>query len=250
MLRRLGLGRTPALGITAFYALNGVTFISHLFIAYADLAFTYFALGATGFLYLWLKGGVSARILPLIAFFCAGITWSKFEGTPLGASILLAAGLTLLWLRPPHLARRLASLAWPLGGLLLGYLPWRFFALSHGIETGSDHILGFYPLQFFRALPALLVALATPTFFGILWPTAALAAVLARKKLFTTPVLFLALFLGGNFLAILLAYAVAPTSPFEFHLYLRATLDRLLLHLAPVAALLIGEGVKEHWRLT
>ena len=250
MLRRLGLGRTPALGLTTFYALNGVTLITHLFIAYADLAFTYFALGAAGFLYIWLKGGVSARILPLIALFFAGITWSKFEGTPLAASILLAAALTLLWLRPPHLARRLAFLAWPLGGLLLGYLPWRLFALSHGIETGSDHILGFYPQQFLKAIPALVLALINPTLFGILWPTAALAAVLARKKLFTTPVLFLALFLGGNFLAILLAYAVAPTSPFEFHLYLRATLDRLLLHLAPVAALLIGEGLKEHLRLS
>jgi hypothetical protein len=72
-----------------------------------------------------------------------------------------------------------------------------------------------------------------------------LALVLCGKKIFTSPILFLALFLGGNFLAILLAYAVAPTSPFEFHLYLRATLDRLLLHLSPLAALLIGEGLKK-----
>ena len=52
-------------------------------------------------------------------------------------------------------------------------------------------------------------------------------------------------FLGGNFLAIILAYAVAPTSVAEFPSYVRTTLDRLLLHLTPTAALLVGLGLKE-----
>jgi hypothetical protein len=245
MLRRLSLDRTPALGVTAFLALNGITFITHLHIAYADLALTYYTLGAAGLLYLRLAGAAPPRALPLAALCMAGITWSKFEGAPLAGSILLAAGLTLIWLRPPRLLRALASLAWPLGGMLLGYLPWRLFALSQGIETGSDHILGFYPQQLFQALPALGLALVNPTLFGVLWPAAVLALAALGGKIFFTPRVFLLLFLGGNFLAILLAYAVAPTSPFEFHLYLRATLDRLLLHLTPVAALLLGEGVKE-----
>jgi hypothetical protein len=244
MLRRLGLTRTLALGVTTFFALNGITFITHLHIVYADLSMSYFALGAAGFIYLWLTNAGPPRTLPLAALCFAGLAWSKFEGPPLAATILLAAVLTLLWLRPPRLVRRLLSLAWPVGGLLLGYLPWRLFALSQGIETGSDHILGFYWQQLFQALPALGLGLLNPTLFGILWPTALLALVLSGKKIFSSPLLFLALFLGGNFLAILLAYAVAPTSPFEFHLYLRATLDRLLLHLAPMAALVIGEGLK------
>jgi len=244
MLKRLHLTRTLALGVTTFFALNGITFITHLHIVYADLGMTFFALGAAGFIYLWLAGAGPPRTLPLAALFFAGLAWSKFEGPPLAGTILLASALSLIWLRPPHWVRRFLSLAWPVGGLLLGYLPWRLFALSQGIETGSDHILGFYWQQLFRALPALGLALINPTLFGILWPTALLALVLSGKKIVTSPILFLALFLGGNFLAILLAYAVAPTSPFEFHLYLRATLDRLLLHLAPVAALLVGEGVK------
>jgi hypothetical protein len=244
MLKRLGLTRTLALGVTTFFALNGVTFITHLFIVYADLGMTYFALGAAGFIYLWLTEAAPPRTLPVAALCFAGLAWSKFEGPPLAATILLAAALTLIWLRPPRLGRRLLSLAWPVAGLLLGYLPWRLFALSQGIETGSDHILGFYWEQLFKALPALGLGLINPTLFGILWPTALLALVLCGKKIFTSPILFLALFIGGNFLAILLAYAVAPTSPFEFHLYLRATLDRLLLHLTPLAALVIGEGIK------
>jgi len=243
--RRLGLDRTRSLGVTAFFALNGLTLVTHLYIAYADLALTYFTLGAAGLLYLWLSDAAPRGTLPLAALFFAGLTWCKFEGSPLGGSILLAAGLTLLWLRPPHLARRLASLAWPLLGLFLGYLPWRLFMASQGIETGADHILGFYPQQLFRAFPTFLWALINPTLFGILWPATLAALVLFGQKLLTTPRLFLPLFLGGNFVAILLAYALAPTSPAEFHMYVRATLDRLLLHLTPVAALAIGEGLKE-----
>ena len=57
--------------------------------------------------------------------------------------------------------------------------------------------------------------------------------------------LFLALFVGGNLVAIILAYAVAPTSAAEFPAYVRATLDRLLLHLTPTAALLLALGLKD-----
>jgi hypothetical protein len=245
MLRRLGLNRTQALGTITFFAVNGITFITHLHIAYADLALTYFTLGAAGLIYLWLTGTAPPRTLPLAALFFAGMTWCKFEGAPLAGTILLAAGLTLVWLRPPHLTRRLGSLAWPFLGMFLGYLPWRLFMASQGIETGSDHILGFYPQQLFQAVPALIFALINPILFGILWLAAALALIFSGKKMVTTPRLFLALFLGGNFLAILLAYAVTPTSPSEFQMYLRATLDRLLLHLTPVAALLVSEGLKD-----
>jgi hypothetical protein len=38
---------------------------------------------------------------------------------------------------------------------------------------------------------------------------------------------------------------VAPTSAAEFPSYVRATLDRLLLHIAPGAALLVGLGLKD-----
>jgi hypothetical protein len=245
ILRGLGLNRPRSLGATAFLALNGLTFVAHLHIAYADMALTYFTLGAAGLIYLWLFGTAPRGTMPLAALFFAGLIWCKFEGLPLAGSILLAAGLTLLWLRPPRLARRLGSLAWPVAGVLLGYLPWRVFMASQGIETGSDHILGFYPSQLFQALPTFLWALINPTRFGILWPATALALAWCGKTLFTTPRIFLALFLAGNFLAILLAYAVAPTSPAEFPMYVRATLDRLLLHHTPVAALAIGEGLKE-----
>src|SRR4030065_11653 len=87
--------------------------------------------------------------------------------------------------------------------------------------------------------------LLEPFSFGFLWPALALALILAGTRLWRSPRLFLALFVGGNLLAIILAYAVAPTAAAEFPAYVRATLDRLLLHLTPVAALLLALGLKD-----
>lgn len=240
---RLGLNRTRALGLTAFFALNGVTFIVHLYIAYADLILTYYTLGAAGLIYLWLTDRAPRGALPLSAAMCAGMAWGKFEGPPLAATIGLAAALTLLWLKQ---WRRLPALGWPVLGIILGYLPWRLFMRLNHLETGSDHILGFYVGQFWQALPALLNGLLNPKLFGLLWPAVLISLVFSGKRLFSSPALFLALFLGGNLLAILLGYAVAPTSAEEFPLYVRATLDRLLLHISPVAGLLVGEGLRAY----
>lgn len=245
LLRRLPLSRGQALGVTLFFATSGITFITHLFIAYADLPLTFYALGAAGLIYLKFIEAAPSGSLPLIALMCAGLSWTKFEGAPLAATFILAAGLTLLWLRPPALLRRLASLAWPAGGILLGALPWRLYMQAHHIEVGSDHVLSFFPGQFFQALPALGKILALPFAFGVLWWAALAAVLLLGRRLASSPSLFLALTLAGNLLAIPLGYALAPTSAEEFPLYVRATLDRLLLHIAPLAALLVGEGVKE-----
>jgi hypothetical protein len=244
-LRRLGLSRSPALGTTTFFALNGTVFIIHLYIAYADLPLAYFTLGAAGLFYLWLRGAAPRGSLPLMAAFFAAMAWCKYEGAPLAATILLAGALTLAWLRPPDLSRRLLNFAWPAAGLALGYFAWRLFATSHQIEPGTDHIMNFYPRQLWEAIPMVLESLGKPRDFGLLWPAVALALILSGRRLWASPRLFLALFLAGNCLAISLAYALAPTSAAEFPQYVNATLNRLLLHITPVAALLIGEGVKD-----
>ena len=245
LLLRMGLNRRQALGTTTFFALNGTVFIGHLVIAYADLALAYFTLAAAGLLYLWLADMAPRGSLGLAALSFAGMAWCKYEGPPLAGTLILAAALTLLWLRSPGLGRRLLELAWPLAGLALGFLPWRLFSAFNAIEVGSDHIHNIYPHQMCKAVSFLLTTISHPFYFGFLWPAAALALILAGRRLFNTPQLFLALFLGGNLLAIILAYGLAPTSAAEFPQYILATMDRLLLHLTPVAALLVGEGVKE-----
>ena len=241
---RLGLSRRSALGLTAFLALNGTVFIVHLYIAYADLPLACFTLGGAGLLYLWLAGAAPRGSLTLTACFLAGMAWCKYEGPPLAATLILAAALTLAWLRPAGWVRRLWHLSVPLAGLLVGYLPWRLFAMQQNLEIGSDHIQSFYPHQMVKAISYLLAGLVEPFYFGFLWPALALALILAGNRLWRSPMLFLALFLGGNLVAIILAYAVAPTSASEFPAYVRATLDRLLLHLTPTAALLLALGLK------
>jgi hypothetical protein len=242
---RLGLSRRSALGLTAFLALNGTVFIVHLYIAYADLPLAFFTLGGAALLYLWLSDAAPRGSLTLAACFLAGMAWCKYEGPPLAATLILAAVLTLVWLRPARWVRRLGQLTVPLAGLVVGYLPWRLFIVQQKLEIGADHIQGFYLHQMVQAIYYFLTGLVEPFYFGFLWPALALALVLAGKRLWRSPRLFLALFVGGNFLAIILAYAVAPTSAEEFPAYVRATLDRLLLHLTPVAALLLALGLKD-----
>ncbi|MDP3181449.1 MAG: hypothetical protein Q8M54_01370, partial [Desulfobaccales bacterium] len=223
LLIRMGLSRRQALGATTFFALNGTVFIGHLVIAYADLALAYFALAAAGFLYLWLAGVAPRGSLALVALSCAGMTWCKYEGPPLAATLILAAALTLVWLRPPGVTRRLLKLGWPLAGLALGYLPWRIFSALHHIEVGTDHIQNIYPQQVLKAIAYLLTTLANPFYFGFLWPALALALIFTGRRLLNSPFLFLALYLGGNLLAIILAYGLAPTSAAEFPQYVRST---------------------------
>ncbi|MHB8069551.1 MAG: hypothetical protein ACYDIC_16790 [Desulfobaccales bacterium] len=243
-LKRCGLGRTQALGVTTFFALNGTVFPVHLYIAYADLPLAYFALAATGLLYLWFTDRSPRGSLALAACFFAGLAWCKYEGPPLAGTVLLAAILTLAWLRPPDLKARFLGLGIPLLGLAAGYLPWRIFAALEHLQIGADHIQSIYPQQFLKGAAYLLAALVNPLYFGVLWPALALALIFCGRSLWRTPRLFLALFVGGNLLAIVVAYGVAPTAPAEFPGYVRATLDRLMLHITPVAALLVGEGVK------
>jgi hypothetical protein len=243
--RRLRLSRRLALGLTTFLALNGTVFINHLYIAYADLPLACFALGAVGLIYLWLEDAAPRGSLSVAACMLAGLAWCKYEGPPLAATVILAAVLTVIWLRPPGWLRRLGQLTIPLAGLAAGYLPWRLFSIQQNLEIGADHVQGFYPNQLVDAVFYLLRALVDPFYFGLLWPALLLGLVFAGRRLWRSPQLFLALFIGGNLLAVILAYAVAPTSAEEFSDYVRATLDRLLLHITPVAALLIGLGIKD-----
>jgi hypothetical protein len=239
--RRAGLTRRQALILTTFFATNGTVFLEHAFIAYADLPLAYYTLAAAGPVFFWLQGISPPGSLVLAAFSLAAMGWTKFEGPPLAGTILLAATLTLLWVRPHRLKTRLAQVAGLLAGLILGIIPWRLYCHFHHIEVGIDHVASFYPQQLLQALPYLAATLFDPEQFGVLWPAFLLAAICGGKSLFTTPRLFLPLFIAGNLAAVLLAYAIAPTSAAEFPLYIRATANRLLLHITPVVALFLAD---------
>jgi hypothetical protein len=239
-LRRLGVARLYALGAAAFLVLNGATFLTHLFIAYADLPLTYYQLAAAGLLYLWLWDMAPAGSGPVIACLSGGMAWSKYEGWPLVLVTFLAAALTLLWLRPPQLFKRLLSLVCMVAGGWFFSLPWRIYVGLQAMTAGADHIGGFFPQQFLLGFWSVLKALVWIPYFGLLWPVILICVVCAGKSLLRTPVIFLGLFIAGNLAAIILAYAIVPASPAEFPLYVRATVDRLLLHVAPASALILS----------
>ena len=158
---RLGLSRRFALGLTAFLTLNGTVFIVHLYIAYADLPLAFFTLGGAALLYLWLADAAPRGSLTLAACFMAGMAWCKYEGPPLAATLILAAVLNLVWLRPAGWVRRLGHLTIPLAGLVVGHLPWRLFIVQQQLEIGADHIQGFYPHQMVQGIYYLLAGLFT-----------------------------------------------------------------------------------------
>jgi hypothetical protein len=239
-LRRLGVSRARALGAAAFLVLNGAAFIMHLFIAYADLALTYYQLATAGLLYLWLRDEAPSGSGPLIACMVGGMAWSKYEGWPLVLITFLAAGLTLVWLRPPRLSRRLLSLLLMGSGGWFFSLPWRLFVGLQGLEVGGDHIGGFYLQQFLLGVWLVFKALVWIPYFGLLWPAIFLSFILAARSFWHTPALFLGLLVTGNLTAIALAFGLVPASPAEFPLYVRATVDRLLLHVAPASALIFS----------
>lgn len=239
-LRRLGVDRQGALVGSAFLVLNGATLIVHLYIAYADLALSYYTLVAAGLLFLWLKDEAPARTLLLVACFTGGMLWCKYEGWTLVLVNFFAAMITLLWLWPPGREKKFVYLT--LAGLaaLLFYLPWWWFCQMHQMNIGSDHLAGLYPPQLFQAVWYLLRALVWPPYFGLFWPIIFLAWGWQGRGVLNSPLLFIGLITLGNLTAVLLAYAVVPTSAAEFPLYVRATIDRLLLHFGPVSGLLLA----------
>ncbi len=247
LLRRLGVSWLGAWGAAAFVLWNGTTFIVHLYIAYADLALTYYTLAVAGLLLLRLAGRAPRGALLLIALGGAGMAWSKYEGWPLALIVLVAAYLTLLWLRPAGALREAVAWGGVLAAIFVSMLPWRLFVRGLGIDVGSDHLLGFFPEQLAQGLYYVGRALIWPPYFGLFWPAVGAALIWQGRTLWRSPQLFPALLLAGSLAATVLAYAVAPTSAAEFPLYVRATVDRLLLHVVPAVGLILaaplrGEG--------
>ena len=244
MAGRLGLSRRRALGLAAFLALNGTVFIVHLYIAYADLPLAFFTLGAAALIYLWLAD--------------AAPRGSLLPGGPLsGRHGLVQVRRPAPGGHPPSgrgLDPNLAAPPWDLAPPAPPQPPPGRIALR--LPPLAPLLHPAKPPNRRRPHPGLLSAAIRPGHlvsgrgpdspFLLRPPLAcpALAAIHAGRRLWTSPILFLALFLGGNLLAIILAYGVAPTSAAEFPSYVRATLDRLLLHLTPTAALLLALGLK------
>ena len=157
---RLGLSRRWALGLAAFLALNGTVFIVHLYIAYADLPLAFFTLGGAGLLYLWLADAAPRGSLTLTACCLAGMAWCKYEGPPLAATLILAAALTLAWLRPAGWLRRLGQSVRPPGRAGRGLSPLAaLHACSNNWKSAPTTSRAFIPTRWSQAVYYLLAGL-------------------------------------------------------------------------------------------
>ncbi len=169
-----------ALGATAFLVLNGATFMTHLFIAYADLALTYYQLAAAGLIYLWLREEAPAGSGPLIACMCGGMAWSKYEGWPLVLITFLAAGLTAALAPAAPAIQKGAEFNPPGAGRLVFFPPLALVCGFAGDGGGEGSYRRFLPPPVLsRASGSLLKALVWIPYFGLLWPTVLLSFILA-----------------------------------------------------------------------
>ena len=169
------------------------------------------------------------------------MAWSKYEGWPLVLITFLAGGLTLSLAAAAPACQQALALSADGAGRLAFYHPLAAVCRFAGYGGGGRPRRRFLPP---RSSPTefvlLLRALVWIPYFGLLWPAIFLSFVLAGRALFRSPCIFLGLFVAGNLAALALAYGLVPASPAEFPFYVRATVDRLLLHMAPASALILA----------
>jgi hypothetical protein len=177
----------------------------------------------------------------LAAVFAAAAALTKLEGLPLAAIVTLAL-FTIAARRPARPAR---SAAWRFAGLLLLFcLPWQVYALGlprihedYGGRLQIATILAGLPRIGDAILPALGAQALDLQRWGGLWLLAPVLAVAGRAA-FRDPATVLLWSVCGAHLALyVLAYVITP---WDLRVLVPMTLERLLLHLAPVAVLLAG----------
>lgn len=231
-LRRRGEG--PALAACVL-VLSWPPFAKHAASGFADVPMAAYALATC----LALREG---RRLEL-ALFLLGALLTKNEG------LFALAAVFAAWVLSPNLVagmggRRVPAVA-VAAGVALAVLPWmwvkRRWGVGEDLLDPSQWVIGEMPARlgviaqgFVRQ--ALAVGPHYPG-WGLLWPALGVSAVVAvRKRLWETGVywLFLLTFLAGA----VAAYLVTPLNP---ALHLDRSVDRLWLHVAPIAVIAIVE---------
>jgi hypothetical protein len=181
------------------------------------------------------------RDLLLFAIFTAALPWTKNEGIAIAAGNIVAL---FLMTPKPLAARYLRREIFAAVFVLALYLPWHFYTrhLPRTDENYSNLLTRANLLSGFARLPTILAALLGETValynWGIFWLLLAAAAMINCRRIFTRPVATLWILLILQFLSLLPPFMVVAN--WNLVELLRVTQDRLLLHLAPAAAILIG----------
>jgi hypothetical protein len=178
--------------------------------------------------------------LVLAALFSAAMAWTKNEGQVLA----LINALVILALTPNPRSRRnlLAVLAFAAIVFLL-FLPWLLYIrpLPRSDEDYAGHLNFHEIVTHADRLPAIALAMARELIlfkdWGIFWILLIALALLQRSQTNSRTILTLWVLLALQLLVYFPPYMVTN---WDLDQLLPATVDRLFMHMMPVAALLIG----------
>ncbi|HEX4053659.1 MAG TPA: glycosyltransferase family 39 protein [Tepidisphaeraceae bacterium] len=206
----------------------------------AEMAITAFYACSLLCILRWQETGSWGYIV-LCALFSAWMAWTKNEGLALAAvDVLMLAAMK------PHGSRRKAIAAAGVLAIIVAaiYLPWVLY--SWGLPRTDEDYAGNLTVHGIVSnvgrLPAILRAMGLEMLnwqdWGLFWLVTAGLAIVQRRR-FANPA---AAVIGGLLVLHLLAYVPALMVARNWNIdeLLTVTMDRLLMHAAPAAAILIG----------
>lgn len=239
-LVRSRVDRANALLFTAF--LMGVPMVlSQTSRLMADAPLAFFVLAAFGCAYRWLDAG-HVDDLRLAGVFAAGMIFTKREGTALFAVLLVVLMLALVAERA--LARSKPVALWLIAVPLAAMAPW--FVCLRDIPRVHDNYLPYLRPEFFaRNVARVPEVLAGALRYGgnaqdwlAFWPLIGVAVAISVRHWSGRPVRFLVWSLASILCVYGTIYVVTPS---DVAWLLETAGSRLLLHVAPLATLLLVE---------
>jgi hypothetical protein len=187
----------------------------------------------------WQESGDWGSLL-LAAIYSACMAWTKNEGMALAA---INAVVLPIIARPEFRRRGLLAGVVLVAIVAVLYSPWAIFV--RGLPgTDENYLSRLTPHEILgnssrlpTILEAILLEFVNVSNWGVFWIVVFGLAILQRRQLARRPIAAVGLLLVLHLLAYIPAYMVTTWKIDEL---LRVTTDRLLMHAAPAAALLIG----------
>jgi len=253
-LRSFNLSRTYSMLISTMVALLGNLFF-HATIAYADLTITFFYTISTILLFCYIYYE-KQHFLLYSSIFMGFTAWSKIEGIALfgiNVIILIIYQVYKYFRKEIAVSTSLKRLSIYLLITITIYLPWQIFLIVNNIpsEFITELAILFDFETSFSDLSVILDYILTVQFFDFLswgsiyWLVFYIILILNFRTLLNEKIIFLFLFLVGHFILYIIIYIITPL---ELEWHLAQSIDRELLHLAPLSGFLIGAIISEKMR--
>ena len=220
----------------AFFLAAVPHLFGHSVIGYTDLPLTFYYSAGTFLLLIWMRRH-SARTLVLAAVFTGLGAWTKGEGMALAAVNLF---LLLVFLRGerdlafPAKARAVCIFVLP---SLAVVVPWAVYMRQIGVQQEFAQNAGAaLRLSSYARLPSIMKALGLEltkiSRWNILWPALGVAVVLYFPRIRIFPANYLC---AALVLQVALYVGIFVITPRNLEWHLATALDRLVLHLVPLA---------------